>query len=162
MTRLVVVGGGRMGHALLGGLLRSGWAAPADLAVVEPLATARAELLERYPGILATETGVAADSAVLAVKPADAEAGCRTVAASGCQRVVSIVAGVTIAQLEGWIGNRRPRAASHAEHARRPRRRRLGPRRRRLGHRERLHVGGVGAVGARRRRRAFPNISWTP
>ncbi len=97
-----------MGHALLGGLLRSGWAAPADLAVVEPLATARAELLERYPGILATETSVTAESAVLAVKPADAEAGCRTVAASGCKRVVSIVAGVRIAQLEGWIGNRVP------------------------------------------------------
>ena len=105
MTRLVVVGGGRMGHALIGGLLRSGWAAPEDIAVVEPLATARAELLERYPGIAAAESGVVAESAVLAVKPPDAEAGCRTIAGSGCRRVVSIVAGVTIAQLEGWIGN---------------------------------------------------------
>jgi len=105
LTRLVVVGGGRMGHALIGGLLRSGWAAPGDLAVVEPLATARADLVERYPGIVAAESGVVAESAVLAVKPPDAEAGCRTIAASGCRRVVSIVAGVTIAQLEGWIGN---------------------------------------------------------
>jgi pyrroline-5-carboxylate reductase len=105
VTRLVVVGGGRMGHALIGGLLRSDWAVPADLAVVEPLATARKELLERYPGIVATEKAVASESAVLAVKPADAEAGCRTISASGCRRVVSIVAGVTIAQLEGWLGH---------------------------------------------------------
>jgi len=104
VTRLVVVGGGRMGHALLGGLLRSGWAAPGDLAVVEPLATARAELEERYPGIVVAETTVAAECAVLAVKPADAQAGCRTIAGSDCRRAVSIVAGVTIAQLETWIG----------------------------------------------------------
>ena len=104
MTRLVVVGGGRMGHALVGGLIRSGFAAPEELAVVEPLASARADLLERYPGIIASEAGVTAESAVLAVKPADAEAGCRTIAGSGCRRVISIVAGVTIAQLETWLG----------------------------------------------------------
>ncbi len=104
MTRLVVVGGGRMGHALVGGLIRSGFAAPEELAVVEPLASARADLLERYPGIIASEAGVTAESAVLAVKPADAEAGCRTIAGSGCRRAISIVAGVTIAQLETWLG----------------------------------------------------------
>ena len=42
---------------------------------------------------------------MLAVKPADAQAACRSRrAGSGCRRVVSIVAGVTIAQLEGWLG----------------------------------------------------------
>ncbi len=93
-----------MGHALVGGLLRSGWAGPSDLAVVEPLDSARADLAERYPGILTTDEAVSCDSAVLAVKPADAEAGCRAVAAAGSRRVVSIVAGVSIAQLENWIG----------------------------------------------------------
>jgi len=93
-----------MGNALVGGLLRSGWAVASDLAVVEPLPAARAELAERFPGILATSEAVAAESAVLAVKPADAQAGCRTVAETGCRRVVSIVAGVPIAQLETWIG----------------------------------------------------------
>jgi pyrroline-5-carboxylate reductase len=34
MIRLEIVGGGRMGEALLGGLLASGWAAPAEVAVV--------------------------------------------------------------------------------------------------------------------------------
>ena len=41
MTRLALVGGGRMGEALLGGLLAGGWAEPADLVVVEPVASRR-------------------------------------------------------------------------------------------------------------------------
>jgi pyrroline-5-carboxylate reductase len=93
-----------MGHAFLGGLLRSGWAVPGDLAVVEPIASARDELERRYPGVLVCETGCAAEAAVLAVKPADAQAGCRTIADAGCRRVLSIAAGVPIAQLETWLG----------------------------------------------------------
>jgi pyrroline-5-carboxylate reductase len=40
----------------------------------------------------------------LAVKPADAKAGCRTVSGSGCRRAISIMAGVKLAQLETWLG----------------------------------------------------------
>ena len=104
-TRLVVIGGGKMGHALIGGLIRSSWAVSDELAVVEPLASARADLVRRFPGVAVTDTGVAAESAVLAVKPADAQAGCRTIAGSGCHRVLSIVAGLRIAQLETWLGH---------------------------------------------------------
>lgn len=104
-TRLVVVGGGKMGHALIGGLIRSSWAASDELAVVEPLASARADLLRRFPGVVVTDTTVAAQSAVLAVKPADAQAGSRAIAGSGCHRVLSIVAGLRIAQLETWLGH---------------------------------------------------------
>jgi pyrroline-5-carboxylate reductase len=100
----VVVGGGRMGLAFVGGLIGSGWAVPEDLGVVEPLASARDEMVRRYPGVVVSEASVAAESAVLAVKPADAQAGCQAVAGSGCRRVLSIVAGVTIAQLETWLG----------------------------------------------------------
>lgn len=102
-TRIVVVGGGRMGHALLGGILRTGWAAPGDLAVVEPRPDVRSELAERYPGVLVAGAPVTAESAVLAVKPGDAEAASRAIDASGCRRVVSIVAGLTIARLESWF-----------------------------------------------------------
>ena len=35
MIRLQIVGGGRMGEALLGGLLDARWAEPSELAVVE-------------------------------------------------------------------------------------------------------------------------------
>ncbi len=48
---LVIVGGGRMGEALLGGLLGAGFVEPGALAVVEPVASRRAELTERYPGV---------------------------------------------------------------------------------------------------------------
>src|SRR5262249_59561347 len=48
--RLVVVGGGRMGEALVAGLLAAGWDAT-DLAVVEKLAVRRAALAET-PGLV--------------------------------------------------------------------------------------------------------------
>ena len=51
MTRLALVGGGRMGEALLGGLLAAGWAEPADVAVVEPVDARREELAELFPGV---------------------------------------------------------------------------------------------------------------
>ena len=93
-----------MGHAFLGGLLRSEWAVPRELAVVEPIASARHELEQRYPGVIVCDTGCAAEAAVLAVKPGDAQAACRTIAGSGARRVVSIAAGVTLAQLGTWLG----------------------------------------------------------
>ena len=47
---LVVVGGGRMGEALVAGLLSAGWAA-ADLTVVEVSAERRAALGDLVPGV---------------------------------------------------------------------------------------------------------------
>lgn len=104
MLRLLVVGGGRMGNAFIGGLLRSGWAAPGEIGVVEPVAAAREGLALRHPGVVLSDRAQPAESAVLAVKPGDAEGACATVLASGCRRVLSIAAGVTLAQLEGWLG----------------------------------------------------------
>lgn len=104
MTRLCIVGGGRMGQALTGGLLRSGWIEPSELAVAEKYPDTRKELEHRFPGIDVTEHPVAAGSAVLAVKPADAAAASAAIAERGISRVVSIVAGVRIAALESWFG----------------------------------------------------------
>jgi pyrroline-5-carboxylate reductase len=104
VTRLVVVGGGRMGNALISGLLRSGWVKPGDLAIVERLEVARSEIERRYPEVRTVAEPVVADSAVLAVKPGDAEGASRALALTGVPRVLSIVAGVTLAQLESWFG----------------------------------------------------------
>jgi pyrroline-5-carboxylate reductase len=110
MVRLAVVGGGRMGSALVGGLLTSGWARPADLAVVEVVPAARQQAIERFPGVQVVDAPVLAEGCVIAVKPDDAEAACRAVAASadkegaGLGRVLSIAAGVTLARLEGALG----------------------------------------------------------
>jgi pyrroline-5-carboxylate reductase len=103
VTRLVVVGGGRMGNALIGGLLRSGWVEPADISIAERLDAARTDLSSRFPGVVVVEQPEPADSAVLAVKPGDAEAACSGVAAAGIPKVLSIMAGVRIAKLESWL-----------------------------------------------------------
>jgi pyrroline-5-carboxylate reductase len=113
VPNLLIVGGGKMGGALLGGLLRSRWADLADVAVVEPAAERRAELTEAFPGLrvlAAPEAGVLADGgerisgAVLAVKPDAAEGACRVLGATGVRRVLSIVAGVPSARLEAALG----------------------------------------------------------
>lgn len=101
--KLVVVGGGRMGGALVSGLVASGWK-PADLAVTEVDAARRHELADAHPGLVTSADVVGAPDAVLAVKPADAEGAARAAAGAGCTRVVSVVAGLRTATLEGWCG----------------------------------------------------------
>jgi pyrroline-5-carboxylate reductase len=113
VSSLLIVGGGKMGAALLGGLLRSGWAQVADVTVVEPLAERREELAAEYPGLhtlAAPEAGVLSDGgeriagAVLAVKPDAAEGACRALGVTGVTRVLSIVAGMPCARLEAALG----------------------------------------------------------
>jgi pyrroline-5-carboxylate reductase len=112
VSNLLVVGGGKMGGALLGGLLRAGWAA-GELTVVEPSAERRQELAAEFPGVRtlgAPEAGLLGDGgeriagALLAVKPDVAEGACRALAATGVTRVLSIVAGVPCARLEAALG----------------------------------------------------------
>lgn len=102
-VKLAVVGGGRMGEALLGGLLAAGWAEPGELAVVEPVAARRSEMAERFAGVDVGATVPRCDGAVIAVKPADVEAACGAVASAGTPRVLSIAAGVRLASLEEWL-----------------------------------------------------------
>jgi pyrroline-5-carboxylate reductase len=102
--RLVVIGGGRMGTALVGGLVASGWDA-ADVVVVEADAGRRSELTESLPGVSVADAPLSADGAVVAVKPGDGEAACRALAATGPDRVLSIMAGVRLARLQSWLGS---------------------------------------------------------
>lgn len=102
-VELEIVGGGRMGAAVLGGLLRAGRDA-ASLAVVEVDAARRGQLAADHPGVDVRAEPGPADSAVVAVKPQDAEGACRAVAAAGTHRVLSIAAGVTLARLEAALG----------------------------------------------------------
>ena len=101
---LVVVGGGKMGEALVAGLLSSGAVAVDDIVVVETFAPRAKELRDRY-GLEVTAEPVACDGAIVAVKPGDVEAACRALASVGVKRVLSIAAGVTIANLEAWLGD---------------------------------------------------------
>jgi len=101
-VRLQLIGGGRMGEALLGGLLDAGWAPAAELRVVEAVAARRHELTRRFPGVEVTDTAGVADGTVVAVKPGDVEAACRSLGADG-GRVLSIAAGVRLATLEAAL-----------------------------------------------------------
>jgi pyrroline-5-carboxylate reductase len=101
--RLVIVGGGRMGEALLGGLLADGWAEPSELVVSEKVPAVRSGLSERHPEVGVVSAPVSGDGTVLAVKPEDAEEACRQAADAGVERLLSIVTGVEIERLEGWL-----------------------------------------------------------
>jgi len=103
MTKLLVIGGGRMGEALVGGLVEAGWAPAAEIAVVEIDAGRRAELEAGHPGLVVVAEGVAADAAVVAVKPGDAPAAAAAAGRAGVGRVLSIAAGVTTAALEAAL-----------------------------------------------------------
>jgi pyrroline-5-carboxylate reductase len=103
--RLLLVGGGNMGSALLNGLLAGGWAPVGELAVSDPDPAQRERLVAAHPGLTVVDAPVAADGAVLAVKPEVAEGVCRTLAAAGIRRVLSIVAGLPAARLEAALGD---------------------------------------------------------
>jgi pyrroline-5-carboxylate reductase len=102
-ARLVVVGGGQMGEALLLGLVDSGWAPAAELVAVDVSEERRVQLAAH--GIDARADVPACADAVVAVKPADVPAACVALAAAGVRRVLSIAAGVTLAKLESVLGD---------------------------------------------------------
>jgi pyrroline-5-carboxylate reductase len=102
--RLQVIGGGRMGEALLAGLVAGGWASVGDLRVVERLPDRARELGERFPGLGVGDVVGPADGHVLAVKPGDVEGACRALAEVGSSAaVLSIAAGVTLGALESAL-----------------------------------------------------------
>lgn len=105
--RLAVIGGGRMGEALLGGLLASGWCRAAEVLVVEPVAERRDELAARFAGIhlaASVPDGLAADGVLVAVKPQHVAEVTAQVAA-GAGRILSIAAGVRIATIEAAVAS---------------------------------------------------------
>ena len=93
-----------MGSALVRGLITSGWG-PSDVTVVEVSAERRVALAEELPGVAVGAEVVEADGAILAVKPAAAEAACRAVARTGAARVLSIMAGVRLSRIESWLAS---------------------------------------------------------
>jgi pyrroline-5-carboxylate reductase len=104
MVRLEIIGGGRMGEALLGGLVAAGWASPAELAIVERLADRRQALSEAYPDVQVLSEPVLAEGALIAVKPGDVVETGGVLASIGVPRVLSIAAGVTAATIQEAVG----------------------------------------------------------
>jgi pyrroline-5-carboxylate reductase len=106
---IVFIGGGNMGRALLGGLIADG-VPTARLAAAEPDAARRAALADEFGMRTAAEGGdLVADAGVvvLAVKPQVLRAVAQALAPRfGARRplIVSIVAGVTEADIDAWLG----------------------------------------------------------
>jgi pyrroline-5-carboxylate reductase len=103
--RLVVMGGGNMGAALVGGLLAAGWATPAELTVVEVVDERRAELADLFPDVEVIAQAVPAAGALIAVKPGDVAAATSAVVAAGARKVLSIAAGVRLDALQAAAGD---------------------------------------------------------
>jgi len=101
--KLLLVGGGKMGSALLSGLVAAGWAPIGDLAVSEPDPAQRVRLEAAHPGLTVVDGPVEAADVLLAVKPDVAEAALRALGASGPRRVLSIVAGISSDRLEAVL-----------------------------------------------------------
>jgi pyrroline-5-carboxylate reductase len=101
---LVIVGGGNMGAALLGGLLTSGSYRPESIAVVEIVPERRRQLEELFPGVATFDTVPECDAAVVAVKPPDAAAATAAAVRAGATRLLSIAAGVRVETLQNAAG----------------------------------------------------------
>lgn len=112
-TRLLFIGGGHMARSLIGGLLAQGLPA-SQLAVVEPKPEARDALLRDFGVAGHAEASAAlahADIVVLAVKPQTLPALGATLAEALAGRLpllISVAAGVRLAQLSRWFGAQLP------------------------------------------------------
>jgi pyrroline-5-carboxylate reductase len=109
-VKICFIGGGNMGSALIGGLLAKGYDAT-SIVVVDPLEGVRDRLKTRF-GIVTyaqcDKIAAAADIIVLAVKPQYLqEAAAVMQPLLDCQLVISIAAGVRIADLSRWLGGYR-------------------------------------------------------
>ncbi|MEP7183518.1 MAG: pyrroline-5-carboxylate reductase [Betaproteobacteria bacterium] len=105
------IGGGNMATALIGGMVARG-RAPASFRVVEPYVEQRAKLAARFPGIaVLAECSAAAvagaDLVVFAVKPQQMREAAAALAAhlpESSTVVLSIAAGIRLADLARWLG----------------------------------------------------------
>src|SRR5574343_1288217 len=108
--KIVFLGGGNMANALIGGMVKQGFAA-ADIDVIELGTEARARLAESY-GVnchaSADTAPTGPDILVLAVKPQQMkEAVAPLTGKLGKALVISIAAGLDMAALSRWLGGHR-------------------------------------------------------
>ncbi|HEX9711496.1 MAG TPA: pyrroline-5-carboxylate reductase [Actinomycetota bacterium] len=113
MRKLAIIGGGKMGEALVAGLVHAGWAEPGEIIVAEIHAARRDALAETY-GIAVTgdtiEAVKDAPTVLLAVKPQDLDGVLDEMAGvvTDSQLIMSIAAGIPTALLERRLGSTVP------------------------------------------------------
>lgn len=103
---LAVIGGGKMGEAIVAGLIDAG-AVPAESVTIADPSAGRRELLAREYGVRAVADGadaLPADTVLIAVKPQVIDAVVGSLAGSlAGSLIVSIAAGITLARLESLL-----------------------------------------------------------
>lgn len=112
LMKTAVIGSGNMGGAIARGLVRGAVISAADL-ICTARTEATLEKMKQFDSEISVTTDNAraaaqADILILAVKPWLAEeviSGIRHVLRPGAQTIVSIVAGVTFSQMQGWLGS---------------------------------------------------------
>ncbi len=102
-VELLFLGGGRMGAALIGGLLAAGRPL-GSVAVVERDARRRSELSGEFPGLRVEPSPVPARTVVVCTKPGDVLDAVGAAATVGLEQVVSIAAGVGTGAIESVVG----------------------------------------------------------
>jgi pyrroline-5-carboxylate reductase len=108
MLKLAIIGGGKMGEALIGGLIHSGWAEPDEIIVAE-LHEERREALAKTYSIRVTgdnaEAVREASAVLLAVKPQDIDSVLDEIGSvvTAEQLIMSIAAGIPIARIEARL-----------------------------------------------------------
>ncbi|HVA30299.1 MAG TPA: pyrroline-5-carboxylate reductase [Gaiellaceae bacterium] len=108
--RIAIIGGGRIGEALLSGLLSSGWRARDEIVVTSRSESRVAELRERY-GVEATTSNAdavgGAELVVVAVKPQDIDALLAEIGPllTPDQTVLSVAAAIRTAHIEARIAD---------------------------------------------------------
>ncbi|MGH2730129.1 MAG: pyrroline-5-carboxylate reductase [Actinomycetota bacterium] len=113
MATLAVLGGGKMGEALIAGLVASGWRKPEDIVATGRRPERLEELADRY-GVDTTQDNAAAvtgaEVVVIAVKPQDIEGLLAEISAhvGSDQTVLSIAAAIPTAFIEARLGDSVP------------------------------------------------------
>jgi pyrroline-5-carboxylate reductase len=105
--KICFIGGGNMASALIGGLLAKGHATR-SLSVAEPNEETRERLASRFGVACGAAFENAADVIVFAVKPQNLQEAASALGAPGPgQLVISVVAGIRLADLCRWLGGHR-------------------------------------------------------
>lgn len=111
---LAFIGGGQMARALVGGLIAGGHD-PGAIRVADPVGAQREAIERAFPGVATYETNDAAAAGaatwILAVKPQQMRevcAGLAPLAARQRPLVISVAAGIRLADLSAWLGEGLP------------------------------------------------------
>jgi len=113
MTKLAVLGCGKMGEALVAGVITTGWRAPGDVFVTARREERLDELSERHGVQVTLDNSVAvagAEVIVLSVKPQDTETLLSDISAhvTPDQTVLSVIAAIPTSLIEGRLGSSVP------------------------------------------------------